>query len=297
MKKTVLIFLALAVISCKQSTELKSQAYKEYPQHFNAYLSTLEIPKKLDFCGERIPLEIPEVRERVEREFYLLLQQPGQVILYRKRAGRYFPIFDKAIKKHNVPEDLKYISVAESALYMSRSGKGAVGLWQFMEATARSMGLTVNDYVDERRNPVKSTDAGIRYLKQGYNKHKSWTMAAAGYNMGHSGVAENKDYQGANDFFELFLNEETSRYIFRIVVIKEILKNPEKYGFMLKDEQLYSPDKVKIVKVDSAISNLSEWAKSEKTNYKDVKILNPWILKRELPAPGKGSYYEIAIPE
>ena len=296
MRKTALVFLAIAAMSCNKSTELRSQAYKEYPQHFNAYLSTLEIPKKLDFCGERIPLEIPEVTERVEREFYLLLQQPGQVILYQKRAGRYFPIFDKYIKKQNVPEDLKYISVAESALYMSRSGKGAVGLWQFMEATAKAMGLTVNEFVDERRNPDKSTEAGLRYLKQGYEKHKSWAMAAAGYNMGHTGVAENKEFQGVRDFFDLFLNEETSRYIFRIVVIKEILTNPEKYGFMLKDEQLYKPDKVKMITVDTAISNLAEWAKSKGTTYKDVKILNPWILKRELPAPAKGQSYEIAIP-
>lgn len=295
MRKLYYLFLFLLVISCKDSKELKSQTYKELPTQFNAYLSTLQIPTKLDFCGERIPIEIPEVKERVEREFYLLLQQPGQVILYLKRAGRYFPTFESILKDENVPDDLKYLSVAESALYMSRSAKGAVGLWQFMESTAKAMGLQVDENVDERRNPEKSTYAACKYLKQGFNKHKSWVMAAAGYNMGHTGVDENKEFQGVKDYFELFLNEETSRYIFRIVVIKEIMTHPEKYGFILKPDQLYQPEKVKTVKVEKGIDNIAEWAKSQGTTYKDVKLLNPWILKRSLPLV-KGKTYEISIP-
>jgi hypothetical protein len=297
MKRTMLLVVAAFLVSCgKPGQELKSQAYKEQPAQFNAYLSSIELPKKMDYCGERIPLEIPEVKERVEREFYLLLQQPGQVILYLKRSGRYFPDMEKILKEENLPDDLKYLSVAESALYMSRSPKGAVGLWQFMEATAKTMGLEVNEYVDERRNPIKSCRAAAKYLRQGYNKHKSWTMASAGYNMGHGGVSENKDFQGVNDFFDLFLNEETSRYILRIAVIKEIMQHPVDYGFLLKKEQLYKDDKTKSIEVSSEISNLAEWAKKHGTTYKDVKILNPWILKRSLPSPGKGKVYHIEIP-
>ena len=297
MNRYFAFIVVLLIISCKETKNVQSQSHQNKHQNHFAFISSIEIPSKLDFCGERIPLEIPEVRERVEREFYLLMQQPGQIILYMKRAGRYFPLFERILKEEKVPDDLKYISVAESALYMSRSAKGAVGLWQFMEATAKSMGLIVDEFVDERRNPEKSTYAAVKYLRNGKDSHKSWTLAAAGYNMGHSGVAENKEFQGVKDYFELFLNEETSRYIFRIVVIKEILSNPEKYGFTLKPEQLYKPDNVKIIKVSTEILNLAEWAKSQGTSYKDVKLLNPWILKRNLPAPKKGTTYEIAVPQ
>ncbi|MCL5992006.1 MAG: lytic transglycosylase domain-containing protein [Bacteroidetes bacterium] len=156
-------------------------------QNFFSYLSSLKIPHQLEFCGEKIPLDIPEVKERAEREFYLLLQQPGQIILYIKRSGRYFPMYERIIKEKNLPDDLKYLSVAESALYMSRSSKGAVGLWQFMPGTARSYGLQVDDYVDERRQPEKSTDAALEYLKDGFNQHKSWLLSAAGYNISSTG--------------------------------------------------------------------------------------------------------------
>lgn len=294
------IFYKLLVVSVlfilgSASNSLHSQAYKSYPQQYNAFVSSIELPKNMDFCGERVPLEIEEVRERVEREFYLLMQQQGQVILYLKRSGRYFPVFEKILKEQNLPDDLKYLSVAESALFMSRSGKGAMGLWQFMEGTARSHGMTVNEFVDERRNVIKSTYAACKYLKTGYNKFNSWICSAASYNMGMGGLSENINFQGKSNYFDLFLNEETSRYIFRIVVIKELMKNPEKYGFVLKKEQLYKPHRVKLVKEENAIPNLAQWAKAHGTTYKDVKLLNPWILKRELPA-SKGKPYEIAIP-
>lgn len=297
MKNKVLALFVFAIVffAFSENSMLHSQAYKSYPQQYNAFVSSIELPKNMDFCGERVPLEVEEVRERVEREFYLLLQQQGQVILYLKRSGRYFPVFEKILKEQNMPDDLKYLSVAESALFMSRSGKGAMGLWQFMEGTARSHGMTVNEFVDERRNVIISTYAACKYLRTAHIKFNSWISAAASYNMGMGGLNENMTYQGQNNYFDLFLNEETSRYIFRIVVIKELMKNPEKYGFVLKKEQLYKPHRVKLVKEENAIPNLAQWAKAHGTTYKDVKLLNPWILKRELPAP-KGKAYEIAIP-
>jgi hypothetical protein len=179
---------------------------------------------------------------------------------------------------------------------MARSTKNAVGLWQFMPATGKMMGLQVDEYVDERRHPEKSTQAAMKYLKQGFYAQKSWTLAAAGYNMGHENVNGSKSFQDVKDFFELYLNEETSRYILRIIIIKEIMQNAGKYGFKLSADDLYKPDECKIVKAHSAIANISEWAKSQGCTYKDVKILNPWILERKLPAPRQG-YYEIAIPE
>lgn len=294
MKKYILI-IAFLLLSCKETKEVVCQQANE--SDYIHFLSKAKLPAQLDFCGEKIPLEIAEVRQRAEREFYVLLQQPGQIILYLKRSGKYFEIYEKVFKEENVPDDLKFLSVAESALYMSRSPKNALGLWQFIPETGRSMGLIVDDYADERCHPEKSTRAAVKYLKSGYSKFKSWTLAAAGYNMGHGGVSENLRFQDANDFFELFLNEETSRYILRIVIIKEIMKNPEKYGFHFTKEELYKQEEYKIVTVAGSIENLSNWAKQIGTSYKDVKLLNPWILKRNLPAPPKNKSWEIAIPK
>ncbi len=265
--------------------------------NFYSYISSLTLPAKLSFCGEEVPLGIPEVRERAEREFYMLLQQPGQIVLYLKRAGKYFPMFERIIRESGMPEDIKYISVAESALYMARSSKGAVGLWQFMEGTAKAMGLHVDEYVDERRHPEKSTYAAMKYLKSGYAGNKSWTLAAAGYNMGHGGLKENIGYQSANDFYDLYLNEETSRYILRIVIIKELMENYAKYGFNIQKQDLYGNEKTRIIDVDYKIDDLAGWAKLNNSTYKNLKVLNPWILKRSLPKPPAGITWKIELPD
>ncbi|GAB1371786.1 lytic transglycosylase domain-containing protein [Candidatus Kapaibacterium sp.] len=291
------LFLVLAVIflSCSDSKPLISDD-KEHEQNFYEFISAIKLPEKLEFCGENLPLDDIEIRERAEREFYLMLQQPGQLILYIKRSGRYFPMFEKVIKEHNLPDDLKYLSVAESALYQAKSAVGAIGLWQFMPETAKMMGLQVDDYVDERRHPEKSTHAAMKYLKQGFSKHKSWVLTAAGYNMGHTGLSDNLSFQSVDNYFELHLNEETSRYIFRIAVIKHLMTYSDTYGIKIPETEKYSSPKTQKIKVNSAIQDLSAWAKVNGTSYKKVKELNPWILKRMLPAPPKGVFYEIEIP-
>jgi membrane-bound lytic murein transglycosylase D len=280
----IFVILGLSVITNAQSS------------NYYEYLSSLKLPDTLYFCGERVPLEITEVRERAEREFYLLLQQPGQIILYLKRSGRYFPLFEKILKEKDMPDDLKYVSVAESALFMSRSVKGAVGLWQFMPSTAKAYGLQVDDYVDERCHPEKSTFAALSYLKDGYDAHKSWLLAVAGYNMGYTNINSAKEFQGSNDYFDLFLNEETSRYILRIVIIKEVMTNAAKYGFKIDKNDYYKPDETSYIECKEGISNLADWAKDNGTSYKDVKLLNPWIIERKLPQPQKGESYLIAVP-
>lgn len=291
--KLLISVILFILISCNETKQLTGQ---EDNLNLNNFLSRIQLPEKLDFCGERVPLEIEEVRERAEREFYLNLQSPGQIILYLKRAGKYFPMFERIFAEKGVPDDLKYLSVAESALYMSRSPKDAVGLWQFIPSTGKAMGLQIDEYVDERKHPEKSTIAAIQYLKKGYKETKSWILAAAGYNMGHENLSDNISFQNTVNFFELFLNEETSRYILRIVIIKEIMKNPKKYGFNLKQTDIYKPLKYKIIKESGFIANLQEWAKANNTTYKDVKLLNPWILQRRLPTPPKGKVWEIAVP-
>lgn len=294
--KLMSLIAACVLFSCSDSHELISEE-KKHEQNYFEFLSAINFPEKLDFCGEEIPLENPEVRESAEREFYLLLQQPGQIILYLKRSGRYFPMFEKIIKQHDMPDDLKYLSVAESALYQARSNVGAIGLWQFMPETAKLMGLEVDEFVDERRHPEKSTHAAMKYLKEGFKNHKSWILTAAGYNMGHTGLMENLSFQSTDSYFDLHLNEETSRYIFRIAIIKHIMQNAHVYGFHFPDEKRYKAEKTEIVKVKSAIQDLSAWAKANGTTYKDIKRLNPWIMKRNLPAAEQGRIYEIEIPD
>ncbi len=294
------LFIIFITFGCTDSSQLQSQQKQitttQESGNFLSYLSKLRLPDNLSFCGERVPLEIPEVRERAEREFYLNLQSPGQIILYAKRAGRYFPLFEKILKSEGAPDDLKYLALAESALFMARSAKDAVGLWQFIPATGKHLGLQIDEYVDERRNPEKSTYAAIKYLKNGYKTANSWTLAAAGYNMGHENLQENLGFQGKNNYYDLFLNEETSRYILRIVIVKEILSNPTKYGLFLDPSDTYQQEKTQTIVWREDIPSLSEWALVQGTTYKDVKLLNPWILKRSLPKPKSGSY-SIQIPK
>ena len=297
MKKLILLLLFISLVHCTSEPEQNEKESDWHTNEYFEYIVSLKLPEHLEWCGEEVPLDIPEVRERAEREFYLLLQRPGQLILYIKRSGRYFPLFERIIGENRMPDDLKYLSVAESALYMSRSSKGAVGLWQFIPSTARLYGLIVNNLADERRNVEKSTKAAMKYLKQGYKSHKSWMMAAAGYNMGHSNLKFSADLQESDNYFDLFLNDETSRYIFRIVLIKELMKNAAKYSLFIPEEERYKPYKTKSVIVGSKVSNIVAWAKKHGTSYKYVKLYNPWILKRSLPKPANRGVWVIDIPD
>lgn len=260
-------------------------------------ISKWKLPSELLFCGERIPLEIPEVRERAEREFYVNLQTPGQIILYLKRSGRYFPTFDRILKEADAPKDLKYLCVAESALFMARSPKDAVGLWQFIPATGRAYGLLINDDVDERKNITKSTKAAIAYLRAGFDSNGSWINAAAGYNMGHENLRGNLTFQQRNHYFDLFLNEETSRYILRIAVIKHIMEHAHEYGIIVPESERYVQPATRVIRETREISNLTQWALAAGTSYKDVKLLNAWILGRGLPSPTAGKAWEIEVPQ
>lgn len=259
-------------------------------------LSTLPMPSSLEFAGEEVPLDDPEIRKRFEREMLLNLQSDGQIMLYLKRSGEFFEMYDRILKEEDAPMDLKYLSVAESALFQSQSGKGAVGLWQFIPETGRRYDLRIDEFVDERRNPEKSTRAAARYLKDNYARYGSWYLAMAAYNMGEGATNDDLSFQGQRSFFDLYVNEETSRYPFRILAIKEIMEHPKKYGFYLDDGDYYRLPDYEKVEVTTAIPNLAEWAASKNSTYKDVKLANPWILKRSLPAPN-GSPWEILVPK
>lgn len=251
------------------------------------------LPDTVTFCGEVIPIDNFDIRERFEREFYINVYDRTQMLLYLKRSGRFFPMFEEILTEMNAPDDLKYIAVSESALRVDAVSKAqAAGPWQFMKATAKLFGLEVNRYVDERYHVEKSTRAGIAFMKSLHARFGSWALAAAAYNNGPSNISNAQVTQRSKDYFDLFLNKETSRYVFRILVIKEIMKNYDKYGFALSESDYYRPVETETVTVRGAIPDLGLWAKQNKTNYKTVKLLNYWILQDRLP----NGNWEIEIP-
>jgi len=259
-------------------------------------ISSFTLPRTLEFCGEAVPLDDLEVRKRMEREFLLNLQWDGQILLYLKRSGEYFGMFEQIAREEEVPEDLKFLAVAESALFMAQSSKGAVGLWQFIPETARRYGLRVDSAVDERRHPAKSTRAALRYLKANRERFGSWALAACAFNQGEAATADDLAFQGGASYYDLYLNEETSRYLFRIVALKEIMNHPARYGYYLQQAEYYRPMSTREVTVAEEIPNLAAWAKVQGTTYKKVKLLNPWILYRSLPSPGASGMWRILVP-
>jgi hypothetical protein len=256
------------------------------------HLAVTHPPDIVFICGERIPLEIPDVRERFEREFYLEFDE-NQLILDLKRCGKYMPFIESKIKERGLPSDLKFLAIAESRLIENAySSKGAAGLWQLMPGTARKYGLRIDDYIDERLNIQKSTDAALSYLQDLYNKFNSWTLALAAYNAGEARISDALQFQWVDNYFDLHLNRETARFIFRVAAIKELISNAKRYGFVIDTTKLFKPPDVKYVSVRGPIQNLAVWAKLQGTNYKTLKYLNPWILKSSLP---EGEFL-IALP-
>jgi LysM repeat protein len=230
-----------------------------------------------------MPLEIPDVRERMEQAFYLELSD-GQIILNLKRSTRFFPYIEQKLHDLGMPMDLEYLAVAESALKNSVSSKNASGIWQFTDDAARRYGLRVTEYVDERFNFRKETDAALKYLADLRSALGSWTLAAAAYNMGTGGVKASLDYQMVKNYYSLYLNDETFRFVFRIVALKEIMTHYKTYGLNLSPKDFYQPAETKLVVV-TQIPDIATWARKQGSSYKEIKYLNPWLINRALP-PG-----------
>ncbi|MBW2039842.1 MAG: transglycosylase SLT domain-containing protein [Deltaproteobacteria bacterium] len=245
--------------------------------HFPSLVSSLKIATPLEFCGERVPTEIQEIRERVEKELLLSLWDRPQVILWLKRSRRYLPHIEKMLKKSGMPDDLKYVAIAESALRPHvGSKKGAIGFWQFMKYTGQNYGLVINAHIDERRNIFASTEAAIRCFKDLHETFGSWTLAAAAYNMGEDGLVAEILEQGTNNYYHLYLPLETKRYVFRILSIKLIFSDPERYGFQLSEEDYYPPIKFDRIQVDCFQDTpIRIIAQAAKTYFKVIKDLNP----------------------
>ncbi len=266
------------------NTDLK---YSVYP---------VNLPSELQFAGEKVPLEYFDVKEDLDKELLINVYWQSHTMLLIKRANRYFPIIENVLRKNGIPADMKYLAVAESDLTNSVSPDQAVGFWQFVDGTARDYRLEVNDEVDERYHIEKSTEAACTFLKESYNRYGSWTMAAASYNMGRSGLNEQINRQKSDYYYDLLLNEETGRYIYRVLAIKLILSNPEEYGFYAGDKDLYPVIPTYEVTVDGTVEDFADFASKYGINYKVLKIFNPWLRDKELTNPHKKTYY-IRIPK
>jgi membrane-bound lytic murein transglycosylase D len=290
MKWNPLVFVAIGLLSW---SNVHAEPLK--PAHFPSLVSSLRVTTSLEFCGERVPVETQEVRERLEKELLLSLWDRPQAILWLKRSRRHFPHIEEMLKKGGMPDDLKYVAIAESALRPhAGSKKGAIGFWQFTEYTGRKYGLAINERIDERRNIFTSTRAVIRYFNALYKTFGSWTLAVAAYNMGEGGLMAEILEQGTNDYYQLYLPLETQRYIFRILSVKLIFTNPQRYGFELSEDDYYPPLRFERIQVDCPGDiPIRIIAQAAKTHFKAIKDLNPEIRGHYL---SEGSR-EILIPK
>lgn len=254
------------------------------------------MPANLSFAGETVPTEMFDIYERVDREFIVNTYYHSYMILSFKRAGRWFPVIEPILKKNGIPDDFKYISIIESGLTNAVSPASAVGFWQFIESSANLFGLEVNNEVDERYNVEKSTEAACKYLKMAYNNLGSWTLAAASYNMGIAGVGKQLTRQKTNSYYDLLLNDETSRYLARVIAVKEIMHSPMKYGYYMTSDDQYKPLKMKNVEITGRIDNLIDFSIKQGYNYKLLKLYNPWLRENCLTNKA-GKKYVISFPE
>lgn len=253
------------------------------------------IPDTLSFCGENVPLQNFDVYEALDYELIVNTYRHSSTLIYIKRANRYFPEIEKILKEKGIPDDMKYLCVAESGLANVVSPAGATGFWQFMKTTAGEYNMHVGKGIDERYNHTKSAIAATEYLHKAYKVFKSWTLAAASYNMGMGGLQKDVDYQKVNSYWDLHLNQETARYVYRILALKLIMSNPKLYGFDIDEKHLYKEIKTQEIVVDTTISDLVEFAFKHGTNYKMLKYFNPWLTGKSLINPNKKEY-KIVLP-
>lgn len=256
---------------------------------------SLELPDTLYFAGERVPLEIPDVRERLDRELHINTYWHSSTIFLLKRGNQWLPRMEKILKDNNIPDDFKYIAAIEGGFLNQISPSNAVGFWQFLKGSGKEYGLEISKDVDERYDPIKSTVAACKYLQKSHSKFGNWTNVAASYNRGMAGLSRALENQQVDSYYDLMLNEETSRYLFRLLAIREIFRNPEKFGFDISKEHLYEEEEIKYVEVDADIKDLIQFSKEQGINYKLLKRHNPWLRDDDLKVR-KNKTYQIAIP-
>jgi len=291
-----LFFVILILLSGFIYTTANITALKSYGEAPTYKVYALHLPDTISFANENIQINTPDKREALDRELLVNTYWQSNMMLMLKRANKFFPTIEKILKEEGVPTDLKYLAVIESGLENAISPAGAKGFWQIMRTTGREYGLEVNANVDERYHIEFSTRVAAKYLKRAKEKFGSWTLAAASYNRGISGIQRNLNQQKVDTYFDLRLGRETSRYVFRVLAVKEIMENPIKYGYVFDQNDLYDAVPVRYHGLDTAISNLTSFAQKMGINYKILKIHNPWLLENHLNNNSR-KYYEIAIPE
>lgn len=257
----------------------------------------VDVPRYTVFCGDTIDLTRYDRHERMDRELLAFSFMHSTSIQTIKRANRYFPVIVPILKEKGIPEDFKYLMAIESACNpLARSGAGAAGLWQFMPTTGKEYGLEVNSHVDERYHVEKATYAACKYLKDAYNKFGDWVSVAASYNAGQRRISHQQEKQYTDETLDLYLVEETARYIYRIFAVKMLFENPTDFGFYLRSSDLYPQIHYRTVKVSETITDLARFAKSQGTTYALLKNLNPWLRSTSLPCKN-GKEYEIKLPD
>jgi len=253
------------------------------------------IPQQLNFAGEEVPIGSLYVREYLDRDLIVNTYFHSSTLLMMKRANRWFPMIEHILAEYEIPDDFKYLALIESGLENVSSPAGARGYWQFLANTAHEYGLEVNSAIDERDNQEKATIAACKYLKNSYERFGNWTLVAAAYNAGNRRIAQELERQRVDSYYDLLLNQETARYVFRILAIKTIFENPDQYGFFLDKEFLYPPLVTEIITVNYTIKSLIDFAFEHGTNYKTLKLLNPWLKQEYLPNNSRKVYY-VKIP-
>jgi hypothetical protein len=287
-------FLALALFIASSPTVLTKAPANNY---MDQDVRAIDINRPFSFAGEALPMDNFDVAQRLDKELHINAFLHASMILNIKRANSLFPTIEKILAEQGLPDDFKYLAVAESNLTNATSSAGAKGIWQFMKGTAQQMGLEVNDEIDERFHLEKSTEAACKFLKNLYKKHGSWSLVAAAYNQGGGRLTSDMEIQKMTNYYDLNFNLETSRYLFRIVSIKDIMENPEAYGFYVKKEQLYPPmDEYVNIAVEGPVPSWADFAINNGISYRMLKVYNPWILGAVLTNKAKKTYL-VRVPK
>jgi membrane-bound lytic murein transglycosylase D len=278
----IALFSSLSLMSCNTEAQNNTQFEQNLPNPRQESLfprvATMPLPEKISFAGENVPLDNEDVKERLEREIIHNSYKLSATLLILKREGRWKKQIQAILRENEVPEDFFYLAVAESELDIyAMSAVGAHGFWQFMKATGKEFGLEISDQVDQRRDVIEATKAACKYLKQAHKKFGNWTLVAASYNRGMAGMDKALATQKQNSYYDLYLNQETYRYIFRILALKVIMQNPQLYGFHLAENEKYKPFETQPFQVNATIVNLADFAKEHQTTYQNIKKLNPWL--------------------
>lgn len=295
-----LLLIPLALFGLVQLFMYASDTDKEDKEHLvkiaeEYKIFSLSPPKEISFAGQSVPLSEPEVYERLDREIHTNTYFHSNTILYFKKANRWFPIIEPILAANNIPDDFKYLALIESGLQNVVSPAGAAGYWQFLKTTGQEYGLQINGEIDERYHMEKSTQAACDYLNDAYEKYGDWALVAASYNVGMARITKELERQKVSSYYDLLLNTETGRYVFRMLAVKHILENPSRYGFNIRKSDLYEPLDFKIVKVDTAVADFADFAKEHNVTYKILKHFNPWLRDSYLSNSAR-TVYEVKLP-